>query len=322
MQQSSPIRVGIIGLGAIGEKLIHAFLKHTETEIVAVCDSAKGRAQLISQSLNGIAWYTDHREMLLHTEVDMVYVAVPPKYHHAIALDVIASGKHILCEKPLANSLAEAHEMFEQAKRAGVVHAMNFPMYYKNVFKEISNYVSSGYVGQLRRVEIITHFHKWPREWQQNEWVGGREQGGFVLEVIPHFIQITQALFGKMEFIQSQLELPDDPTKCEIGILGCMQLADGTPVLVNGVSQIAQREHLSFTIYGTNGTLSLVNWSKLEVGKYGEPLTDISVQPNDNFQELISNMVSAIHGEHADLIDFQTGYEIQKVLEALLQKSP
>jgi predicted dehydrogenase len=125
--------------------------------------------------LNGIAWYTDHKELLQHTDVDLVYVAVPPKYHHAIALDVIASGMHILCEKPLANSLGEAYEMLEQAQRAGIVHA--------------SNYVSSGYVGQLRRVEIITHFHKWPREWQQNEWVGGREQGGFVLEVIPHFIQ-------------------------------------------------------------------------------------------------------------------------------------
>jgi predicted dehydrogenase len=47
MQRSSPIRVGIIGLGAIGKRLLHAFLKHPETEIVAVYDVVKGRAQLI-----------------------------------------------------------------------------------------------------------------------------------------------------------------------------------------------------------------------------------------------------------------------------------
>ncbi len=320
MQHSSAIRVGIIGLGVIGEHILHAFLKHPDTEIIAVCDVVQERAKMISQKLNGITWYTDYKELLQHTDIDLVYVAVPPKYHHAVALDVLASGKHILCEKPLANSLEEAHEMLEQAQRAGVVYAMNFPIYYKNVFKEINNYLSSGYVGELRRVEIITQFHKWPREWQQTEWIGGREQGGFVREVIPHYIQMTQALFGKIEHIQSQIEFPDDPNKCETSILASMKLANGTPILVNGISQIAHQERISFTIYGTKGTLSLVNWSRLEVGKYGEPLTDISVQPNDEIQELITNIVSAINGKQAHLIDFQTGYEIQKVLEALLRK--
>lgn len=100
MPQSSAIRVGIIGLGVIGEELVHAFLKHPETEVAAVCDVVKERAQLLSQRLNGIAWYTDYRELLQKANIDLVYVAVPPKYHHAVALDVLASGKHILCEKP------------------------------------------------------------------------------------------------------------------------------------------------------------------------------------------------------------------------------
>lgn len=320
MKQVSTIRVGIIGLGVIGEHMLQAFLKHPKTEVVAVCDVIQEKAQLFSEQLGSIAWYTDFKELLINPEIDLVYVAVPPKYHHDVALNVLALGKHILCEKPLANSLVEASEMFEQAKKAGVVHAMNFPVYYRNAFKDINNYVTSGYVGDIRRVEIITQFHKWPREWQQTNWIGGLEQGGFVREVITHYIQMIQALFGKLEHIQSELEFPNDPYKCETGILASMKLADGTPVLVNGLSHIAQQERISFTIYGTKGTLSLVNWSKLEVGKYGEPLTEIPVKPNDHFQEIITNMARAIKGEPADLIDFQKGYEIQKVVEALLQK--
>lgn len=321
MHPSSTIRVGMIGLGVVGERLIDAFLKYPSTEIVAVCDVVQERAESISQQLNGIAWYTNYKELLQETDVDLVYVAVPPKYHHAVALDVIASGKNILCEKPLANSLIEAREMFEHAQQAGVVHAMHFPVYYKEAFKEIKRHVTTGQLGEIRRVEIITQFHKWPREWQQTAWIGGREQGGFVREVIPHYIQMTRALFGKLESIQSQLELPDDPSKCETGILASMKLADGTPVLVNGFSQIAQPEHISFTIYGTQGTMALVDWNKLEIGKYREVPVEVVVKPNDAVQELLTNMVKAINGEEADLIDFQEGYEIQKVLEALLERS-
>lgn len=320
MSQSSAIRVGVIGLGVIGEELVHAFLKHPETEVVAVCDVVKERAQLLSQILDGIAWYTDYKELLQKADIDLVYVAVPPKYHHAVALDVLASGKHILCEKPLANTLEEAREMLDRAEQAGVVHAMNFPVYYRNVFKQIKSLVSSGEIGEVRRVEIMTQFHQWPREWQQTEWIGGREQGGFVREVIPHYIQMTYALFGQLDQIQSQLEFPADPEKCETGILASMKTANGAHVVVNGVSQIAQQEHISFTIYGTNGTLSLVNWSRLEAGKRGEPLSEISVQPNEHIQDVITNVTSAINGGNADLVDFRAGYEIQKVIESLLQR--
>ncbi|MCM2535106.1 Gfo/Idh/MocA family oxidoreductase [Neobacillus pocheonensis] len=320
MKKSSKIRVGIIGLGVIGEKILCAFQKHPKFEIVSICDVVKERAELISQKLNGIVYYTDYKELLQNSDVELVYVAVPPKYHHLVALDVLAAGKHILCEKPLANSLEEARAMSEHAKQAGVVHAMHFPVYYTKAFKYINNFVTSEKIGEIRRVEINTHFHKWPCEWQQTDWIGGREQGGFVREVFPHYIQLTQALFGKLEHIQSQLELPADSDKCETGILASMKLSDGTPLLINGVSQIAQQERIAFTIYGTNGTISLVNWIKLEVGKYDEPLTEISLQPVDPTLDLLMNLANAIKGDRADIIDFQAGYEIQKVLEALLQK--
>ncbi|MCR8644228.1 Gfo/Idh/MocA family oxidoreductase [Paenibacillus sp. N1-5-1-14] len=320
MQQSSTIRVGIIGLGVIGENVLNAFLKLTDIKVVAICDVIEDRVKTISEQINGVAWYTNHMELTKRPDIDLIYVAVPPKYHHQIALDVIAAGKHIFCEKPLANSLIEAREMAEHAKQAGVIHAMNFPVYYKNVFKEIQNRLSSGSIGEVRRVEIMTHFHQWPREWQQTDWIGGREQGGFVREVLPHYIQLTQALFGKMDRIESQLEYPDDPTKCETGIIATMKLANGNSVLINGLSQIGQEEQIQFVIYGSKGTIALVNWGRLEVGKYNELSAEITVEPNDSTQDLITNLVRAINGKDADLVDFEAGYEVQRVLEALLQK--
>lgn len=125
---TSPIRIGVIGLGAIGQNLLKAFTANSEVHVTAVCDVDLSLAERTAQPLAASVW-TDHRQMLDEVDLDLVYVAVPPKHHHAIALDVIAAGRHILCEKPLALTLSEAQDMQRAAQARGVVHALNLPMH-------------------------------------------------------------------------------------------------------------------------------------------------------------------------------------------------
>ncbi len=317
MNQPTPYRIGVIGLGIMGENLLNTMRNHPRFQVAAVSDVSAERAQRVSENSGGVPWYTDHRELLANEQLDLVYLAVPPKFHHSIALDVLASGKHLLCEKPLANSLDEATEMVQAAKQAGVVHAMNFPLFYRSAFAEIKQRLAT--IGTVRRIDIVTHFQQWPRPWQQTAWVAGREQGGFVREVLPHFIHLTQALFGRLSHIEAKVEYPEDPTACETGIVATMQLEDGTPVTVNGLSQIARQEHISYTIYGTEGTLSLVNWSRLEAGGPGEPLAEIPVEENNRMLALLDNLAAALSGEESRLVSFDAGYEVQQTLEALLE---
>lgn len=310
------IHIGIIGLGAIGQRLIKQFTEHPEVEIVAVCDRQESLVRNTADALGGIARYTDYKQLIEHEQVDLVYVAVPPKYHHGIVMAVLEAKKHVLCEKPLANSLEEAREMAEAARKAGVVHAMNFPLNYGAAAFKFSELVRQNYAGKLRRLQLTMHFPKWPRSWQENEWVGGREQGGFVLEVGVHFIQQTLKIFGDIQNIKSRLELPENPEKCETGIIATAELEDGTPVLLEGLSEIAGNEYIGFTVYGSEGTLSLENWGQLRGGKLGEELKDISyedIMPN----RLIDQLVKAVNGHEAELYDFEVGCKAQAVLEQL-----
>lgn len=135
---SKQIQVGIIGLGGVGGKLFHTFLAHPDFQVTAVCDTDAKRAEEAAKGAGDLPWYTEYQLLLQEAALDLVYIAVPPAFHHRIALDVLAAGKHILCEKPLANTLEEAEEMREAARRAGVVHAMNFPTYYRAAFRELS----------------------------------------------------------------------------------------------------------------------------------------------------------------------------------------
>jgi predicted dehydrogenase len=310
------VHIGIIGLGAIGQRLIRQFSEHPQVNIVAVCDMQEPLVRKTADALGGVAGYTDYKQLIDHGQVDTVYVAVPPKYHYQIVMEVLKAKKHVLCEKPVANSLEEAAEMAEAAKEAGVVHAMNFPLNYGAAAVKFAEMVRQGYLGKLRRLQLTMHFPKWPRSWQENDWVGGREQGGFVLEVGVHFIQQTLKIFGEIQNIQARLELPADPKKCEMGIIATAELGDGTPVLIEGLSAIAGTEYIGFTAYGSEGTLSLDNWGQLRGGKLGEELRDIPFETATP-KKLIDELVKAVKGEDAEIYDFKVGYKAQEVLEQL-----
>lgn len=315
-QTKKAVRVGVIGLGAIGARLIEGFEKTENTQVVAVCDALESHAKQVAERLGGIAWYTNHKDLLNNAEVDLVYVAVPPKYHHDIVLDVLAAKKHVLCEKPLANSLEEAAEMKDAAVQAGVVTAMNFPMNYHGAVPKFEQLLQEGFIGKLERLEFKMHFPQWPRVWQQNAWVAGREQGGFVLEVGVHFIQMMQRVFGPITRVKSELTFPADPQLCETGIDAQMELADGTLIRIDGKSGVAGEEIISFTAFGDKGQLSLLNWSLLEGSQNGESVHAISLE-GVTAPGLLKNLASAVAGEPAALYDFEVGYNAQVILEAL-----
>ncbi|MFD2368689.1 Gfo/Idh/MocA family oxidoreductase [Brevibacillus sp. GCM10020057] len=180
--------------------------------------------------------------------------------------------------------------------------------------------IQTGKLGDIRRVDIKAHFPQWPRSWQQNHWISTREQGGFIREVVPHFLQLVNRLFGPLGEVVSCVEYPDDPEACETGIIACLQiLADrNIQVLLNGLSQAAVQEEASLTIYGTLGRVKLNNWRNLLFGKEGEELAEVPLQQTDHLFELIDHVVNAIQGRDNDIITFYEGVEIQKTLESLL----
>lgn len=313
------IYAGVIGLGIVSNRIISQFDEHPEIELVAVCDVDAQRVEAYTHQHAGVSGFTDYRPLLEMDGIDLVYIATPPSFHADIVTAAMKAGKHVLCEKPLANSLEEAADMLTVAKASGKVHALHFPLRYSNEMAEFERLYQSGYIGQLRRVEIVMQFPQWPRPWQQNAWVGGRKQGGYTLEVGVHFIQSVQRIFGRIEQIAGTMTYPANGSQCEISVLAQGRLTDvvsgNVQVLFNGFSQAGGTERVELNAYGTEGTLSLQGWGHLFAGKLGEALQPVKAEPTT--ESLMANVVRAIHGEPAVLCDFQVGYDAQEVLEAL-----
>lgn len=310
------IHIGIIGLGAIGERLMNIFRDRDDIKVVAFCDTSRERLEIMTTKYNVKETFEDYKKLLGMESLDAVYVAVPPKFHEEIVLASIAAGKHLLCEKPLANSVEEAERMLNALNDSDLVNAMHFPLNYQASLLQFENLIREGYIGELRRINLKMHFPHWPRLWQQSDWVASREQGGYVLEVGVHWIQAIQRIFGRITAVRSTLQFPDDPSLCENGIIAEMKLENGTTILVDGLSNIGGEEHLEFAAYGSAGTVMIRNWRQLLVAKTGENLQEIEADVF-NGANLISEFVKAVNGEKAVIYDFKAGYDAQVVLEAL-----
>jgi predicted dehydrogenase len=314
-----PIRVGIIGLGAIGARVAQTFHKDARTPVAFVCDSNETLARKTADDLGGIAWSTDYRQMLAGDQVDLVYVGVPPRWHHSIALDVIAAGKQILCEKPLALTLPEAADMARRVAAAGLVSHVNLPLPYAPGVREFGRLVRAGYLGALRRVELAVVFPQWPRGWQsqtQGNFIGKREQGGPVREVCPHLFDVVLRHLDPVVRVRAEMEYPADPEVCETGALGVLELAGGVRVGVSVICGVARKESVDLTAYGTEGTLGLRHWTTLVGGKAGELPEPLPVEDQTQLP-LPELLYGAIRdGQTGRLAPFADGLRIQAVLDA------
>ncbi|RJR12925.1 gfo/Idh/MocA family oxidoreductase [Candidatus Parcubacteria bacterium] len=313
-------RVGIVGLGVIGQRLISEFKKSSSIEIVGICDRHKVLAEQTSTELGGVPFYTDFNELLKQENVDFIYVAVPPAIHYNVVMAAFSHNMHVLCEKPLANSEQEGLQMLQEAEKSGLIHAMHFPLAYQKAFFFIRELVEQGSLGDIRRIHLKMHFPEWPRPWQQTPWIGKREQGGFIREITPHYLQMILSLFGPVKEVQSSVEFPADETASELGVIATIELESGIKVLVDGLVGQAEKEHLSISIHGTKQSVALDDWRILKSAKMGEDWHPVDLNeiklPQYN---LIEELAKKLNGDDAYLVGFDEGYAVQRVLEKIIE---
>ncbi|MGM0835233.1 MAG: Gfo/Idh/MocA family protein [Bacillota bacterium] len=317
---SSIKRVGIVGLGVIGQRLISEFKKSSAIKISGICDRQKELAEQTSIELGGVPFYTDYHELIKQENVDFVYVAVPPAIHYNVVIAAFAHNKHVLCEKPLANSEQEGLDMLNEGQKTGLIHAMHFPLAYQKAFFFMRELVEQGSLGDIRRIHLKMHFPEWPRPWQQTPWIGKREQGGFIREITPHYLQMILSLFGPVKQVQSSVEFPSDETASELGVIATIELESGIKVLVDGLVGQAEKEHLSLSIHGTEHSVALDDWRIVKSAKKGEEWHQVDLNELNLPQyNLIEEMVKKLNGDDAFLVGFDEGYAVQRVLEKIIE---
>jgi predicted dehydrogenase len=122
---TGPLGAAVVGVGTIGSLHARVYGEHPQVRLAAVVDVSGERAQEVGEAL-GVPWYADVEEMLAREEIDLVSIATPEQARFEPAVACAHAGKHLLLEKPLAPSLAEAERLVRALKATGVTAMVNF----------------------------------------------------------------------------------------------------------------------------------------------------------------------------------------------------
>ncbi|NUM48364.1 MAG: Gfo/Idh/MocA family oxidoreductase [Anaerolineales bacterium] len=136
------IKVAVVGCGFIANrKHLPMLTQHEDVEVVAFCDIIRERAETSAKKFGtpDAKIYLDYREVVERTDIDVVHVCTPNSSHAEITIASLESGKHVMCEKPMAKTAAEAKAMLDTAKATG----KKLTIGYQNRFRSDSQFIKS-----------------------------------------------------------------------------------------------------------------------------------------------------------------------------------
>jgi predicted dehydrogenase len=324
------MRFGLIGCGWIVERdHIPAMLQSDRVKVVATADVAAERARLAARIAGApeSAAYADYRALLERGDVDIVSVASPPSTRPQIIQDAAAAGKHVVCEKPLALSLAAADEMIAACQAAGVTLAIyhNYLYYYEH--RLATQLIAEGKIGDVVATEICglgsrpwMGAEEFRPGWRLDPVLAG---GGVIMDIGVHCFYLTELMHAeparsvtaRMRFADSGV---DDHAYCQLA------LGDAT-----GLVNIAWGEGTArFEINGTAGYISYVydegagyfgsNVRAVRAGSVTGPTVTHHVPPGRTqfTPAIFADLVDTITGERSAFRSF--GPDGRRALEIAL----
>jgi myo-inositol 2-dehydrogenase / D-chiro-inositol 1-dehydrogenase len=251
---SSKVKVGIIG--SQFEADIHAAsfqMMPEEAEVVAIASPTPGNAERLAKKYSVPRFFLDYRDMLKEPDIEMVTITAPNHLHCQMTIDIAKAGKHVVCEKPLCMTLAEADEMIDTCRRQGVLLAYAEELFFTPKYVKAKEMADQGAFGKVYLVKQ-SEKHSGPHSpWF---WDVERSGGGALMDLGCHGIAFCYWFLGRpaIKSIYAQLGTlvhgaktkGDDEALCiiefENGALGLVEdswnrqggMTDRTEVYGNG----------------------------------------------------------------------------------------
>lgn len=252
------IKIGIIGCGAIAEKVhVAGYNNCPECEIVALADIHESRLKELGKKNNVTALYTDYKEMLDNERLDAVSVCTPNDIHAEQTIECAKRGINILCEKPMATSINEADAMLKAAKDNNVILMVGFTHRFKNFNIKAKELLDSGVIGTPFMIRA-RFAHDGPyKSWSaKSDWFFDpiRAKGGALLDMGIHAIDMCRYFFGEITQVTGQIGTLVKEIKVEDSALLLLMFESGSQGYIE-VGWSSKKGPLGFEIYGTKGTI-------------------------------------------------------------------
>ncbi len=198
---SRTVKVGIIGCGGIANGKHMPSLRQVEgVEMVAFCDIIVERAEKAAREYGtpDAKVYTDYKELLRDESIEVVHVLTPNRSHADLTVDALYAGKHVMCEKPMAKTAADAKRMLDAAKETGKKLTIGYQHRQKVQSQYAKQYIGTGAVGDIYYANCYAIRRRGTPNWGVflNEYEQG---GGPIIDIATHSLDLTLYLMNNYE---------------------------------------------------------------------------------------------------------------------------
>lgn len=256
---NAKIQVGVIGAGRAG--MIHArnFAQGVpHAKLVAVADPFQEAAERACKELELEKYYLDYKDMIRDETIHAVVVVSPTVYHKEIVVAAARAGKHILCEKPMAMTVAECDEMNQAVESNKVKLQLGFMRRFDKSFMYAKERILSGDIGDVVLIKSLTHGPSIPQKWQYDI----AKSNGPLAEVSSHDIDALRwytasefkevyALAGNYRCPEAKAEFPDFYDN----VLMTASFENGMQGCIDGAVSVHYGYDSRVEILGTKGVL-------------------------------------------------------------------
>ena len=194
-ESAKPLRYALVGAGAFGTFCIDHYRRSDLIRVVAVADERPELAEQVAQAVGGVEAVASVDALLARDDIDLVHLATPPFTHRDLAIRALRAGKHVLCEKPLATSLADAEQMLVAAREADRVLVVNLIMRYDPLNVSVREVIRRQLLGEpiaASLTNLAGDFKLKPSHWFWDP----AKSGGIFVEHGVHFFDLFAMLLG------------------------------------------------------------------------------------------------------------------------------
>lgn len=251
-------RLGLVGCGRISKNHFDAIRQVEGLALAGVCDTDVDRARAAGEA-NGVPWYRSLDEMLRTAALDIVTICTPSGLHAAQGVAAAQAGKHVVTEKPMAISLAQADELVKACDDAGVQlfvvkqNRLNPPI------QLLKRAVDKGRFGRIYLANVTVRWQR-PQEYYDAEpWRGTWEfDGGAMMNQASHYVDLIQWLVGPVESVLAKTATQARRIEAEDSGIGILKFRSGAlGVIEVNVLTFPKNLEGSITVLGEKGSVKI-----------------------------------------------------------------
>lgn len=209
------LRVALMGLGSYAKRVAEAMKQCEMAVLTGIVTGTPSKAAEWKKVYNipdkNIYNYETIGEIKNNPDIDAVYVITPNSLHHKHVLQVAATGKHVICEKPIADNAVQAREMIEACKKAGVKLYIGYRLHFEPHTRELIRMREAGELGKISHVNTYMGFKIGdPTQWRLKKALAG---GGAMMDVGVYAINGARYATGEEPVWVTAQEIKTDPVK-------------------------------------------------------------------------------------------------------------